>query len=262
MRKIRLNGLGEEIRRDFARPYRLPRNLFLAALGTFGGIAIGILIHTFKRGLPYIAADVFIWTLATYNASQLGSDSLRVLAKARNTDRIKELFIVKNISLLMIAIPIDITLIIIACLILNDWSKLAESIILALSAVVICLGLGNLVSVLWVYSPIPFFRMLKDRVLILEYIIFISIAYLAASMAILLASIPGELILKYGNIHSFSGRLVGALIMLGWAFILWIIFLYWADSLSRKYRNLFVGRLSGERINIKNNKIKKILKVD
>lgn len=261
MNKINLTPLKHELSQELSKPWRLPRNLLFAALGTFAGLAVGVLIHGLKRGLPYIAADVFIWTLATYNAAQLGSDSLRVLNHTKKSNRIKELFIVKNITLLSIAVPIDIILIVIACTILGDWSKLGESVIYAISAVIICLGLGNLVSVIWVYNPISYLKLMKDRVLIFEYIIFISIAYIAATVAILLAAIPGELLIKNINIHSLSGKIIGTIIMLAWALLLWFIFLFWADNLSRKFNKQFIGRLNGERIKIKNSKLRKILKV-
>ena len=261
MRRINREPLKYELRQSIVKPWRLPRNMVLAAMGTFAGIGVGIIIHSFHRGLPYIAADVFVWTLATYNASQLGSDSDRVLEYSKNKDGIKELLLIKNLTLLIIALPIDTILVIIACSILGDWSKFWESILLATSSVIICLGLGNLVSVLWVYRPVSFLKMRKDRLLMFEYAIFIAISYVAATLAIALAMIPGEIILKTVKIHTLHGAIIGISIMIGWAIVLWILALIFADRLSNKYHDFFINRLNGNKLAIKNPRMKKILKV-
>lgn len=253
--------LSNEIQQNLKKPWRLPRNLLFAALGTFAGIAVGILIHTFHRGLPYIAADIFIWSLATYNASQLGTDSKKVISHAKTSENLKQIFIAKNLTLLILAFPINLLLITIACAILGDWSKFGESIVLAISAVIICLGFGNIVSVVWVYKPISYLKMRHSRLQIFEYGIFIGIAYISATLALVLASVPGELILKNIKIHTLIGGIIGVGIMIFWAILLWIISLNYADSLTRKYKNHFYNRLNGNTVNIKNKKLKKILKV-
>ena len=150
MNKLNYSLLKEELSHNLSRPFRLPLNLAIAAIGTLGFIFIGMLINTFHRGLPYISANIFIWSLATYNASQLGSDSVNVLAYLKSRSSIRQLFLIKNISLLVLALPVDILLISLACTLLHDWSIFVQSIVVGLSAVIICLGMGNIVSALWV----------------------------------------------------------------------------------------------------------------
>lgn len=228
---------------------------------TFAGIGVGILIHTFHRGLPYIAADLFIWTLATYNVSQLGADAGRTRKHTAKKRSLKKLFFIKNLSLFMLALPIDLTLIIIACAVLNDWSKFWLAIVLAITAVIIGLGLGNIASVAWVYKPSSLWNMRRDRLRIFEYIIFITVAYLSATLSLLLATLPAWLLLIVIGIHSVIGVLVGLFILAVWAVGLWYLAAIFAESLSIRYRTFFIQRLDGNPLNIKNKRLKKILKI-
>lgn len=253
--------LKEEMSEALSKPWRLPRNLALAALATLAGISIGILIHTFHRGLPYIGADLFVWTLATYNACQLGSDSENVLKHTTTRQSLKAVFIYKNLSLLALALPIDMILITIACALLGDWSKFWYSVLLGLTAVIIALGFGNIVSVAWVYKPVSLWQYRHDRLKVFEYLIFLAISYISASAAIILAGAMGELLLKIINVHSFYQVIIGVAIMLFWAFVWWTIALNKADSLIKNHKNYFVGRLNGEPLKIKNKRAKKILKL-
>jgi hypothetical protein len=253
-------SIKSEAKHNLSRPWRLPKNLFIAAICTFAGIGIGIIIHTFHRGLPYIAADLFIWTLATYNVSQLGSDSSSTIQHITKNRSLRELFFVKNTSLFILALPIDLALIIIACAILNDWSKFWLAITLAISAVIIGLGLGNVASVAFVYKPTSLWGMRKDRLKIFEYLIFVSVAYVSATTALLLATIPGWLLLKIIGIHSLIGIIIGLLIVAVWSVGLWLISANLADKLGQRYRDFFISRLNGKPINIKNKRLKRILK--
>ncbi len=261
MPEINRQLLSLELKQGLSKPFRLPINLTLAAIGTLACIFLGIFFNTFHRGLPYIAANVFIWTLATYNASQLGSDSTNVLAYLKTKSSIKQLFLVKNLVLLVLSFPIDIILIIIACNILGDWSNFPEAIVLGLSAVIICLGLGNIVSTLWVYTPKSLIKIRHDRLQIYEYSVFITLAYISATFSLLIAYVPALIIIHYLNYRVLPGSLLSIGIMFAWAIIIWLSTLKISINISEKNKNQFIGRLSGNPIIIRNKKLKKILRV-
>lgn len=253
--------LKREMKKALSRPWRLPFNLMLSGVVTLMGVAISILLHRFHKGLPYVAAELFVWTLASYNASQLGSDSDKVLEHSAKNTTLKELFIVKNTALLLLAVPIDLILIVVACSIANDWSRFGLSIILAFTAVIIGLGLGNIVSVLWVYKPVSLWKIRHDRLRLFELLIFGTISYISATAALLLATIPAALLLKIFNVNSIIDVLIGSTILISWAIMWWAITLSWADGLARRYEGYFINRLKGETLHIKNVRLKKILKV-
>ena len=253
--------LKEELNKSLKKPFRLPINLAIAAAGTLASIFIGILINTFHRGLPYIAANVFIWTLATYNASQLGSDSNKVLAYLDKQSSIKQLFLVKNVSLLILAIPIDIVLVIVACVILHDWSSFPQAIVLGLSAVIICLGFGNIVSTLWAYNPVSILKIRHDRVQMFEYSVFITLAYVSATFSLLIAAIPAGVIAHNINVHAFPGTLIGFIIIACWTGIIWGLTLKISVNITKKYYTRLSMRLSGKPVEINSPRLKKILKV-
>lgn len=254
-------SLRNEVIRNLSRPWRLPKNLFVAATCTFAGISVGIFIHTFHRGLPYIAADLFIWTLATYNVSQLGGDSVNALRHTSEKKSLKKLFFVKNVSLFIIALPIDLALIIIACSILGDWSKFWLAIVLAITAVIIGLGIGNFASVAWVYKPTSLWGMRKDRLMIFEYLIFITVAYISATAALILAFFPAWLLLKVIGVHSVPVIILGLIILAAWSISLWLLFANWANKLTVRYSGFVIDRLKGKPLSIRNKRLKKILKV-
>ena len=261
MSNPKLTMLKNEMKKAFSRPWRLPFNMFLAGVITLLGVGIGILTHRFHKGLPYVAAELFVWTLASYNASQLGSDSDKVLEHSAKSTTLKELFIVKNAALLLLAIPIDLFLIVLACSLANDWSRFGLAIILAFAAVIIGLGLGNIVSVVYVYKPVSLWKIRKDRLRLFELTVFGIVSYISATAALLLATIPAALLLKILNVSSIIEVMVGSCILVSWAMLWWVISLGWADKLARRYHGYFVGRLRGETLHIKNNRLKKLLKV-
>ena len=253
--------LKEELSQNLSKPFRLPLNLAIAATGTLGFIFIGIFINTFHRGLPYIAANIFIWTLATYNASQLGSDSDNVLAYLKNQLSIRQLLLIKNLSLLILALPIDFLLIVLACSVLHDWSIFVQSIVVGLSAVIICLGLGNIVSTLWVYKPVSILKIRHDRLQIFEYSVFMVLAYAGATFSLLIAAIPAVIIVHTINYHTFPGSLIGLMIMTAWTATVWLITLKISVIITEKYNDKFIGRLKGKPVTINSLRLKKILAI-
>ncbi len=261
MNKLNHSLLKEEFSRSLSRPFRLPLNLALAAIGTLGFIFIGMLINTFHRGLPYISANIFIWSLATYNASQLGSDSVNVLAYLKSRSSIRQLFLIKNISLLVLALPIDILLISLACTLLHDWSIFVQSIVVGLSAVIICLGIGNIVSTLWVYKPVSILKIRHDRVQMFEYSVFITLAYVSATFSLLIAAIPAGVIAHNINVHAFPGTLIGFIIIACWTGIIWGLTLKISVNITKKYYTRLSMRLSGKPVEINSPRLKKLLKV-
>ncbi|MEI7682681.1 MAG: hypothetical protein WCJ24_00025 [Candidatus Saccharibacteria bacterium] len=257
---FKVSLLNEELGRALARPWRLPLNLLLSAAGTLAGITIGVLIHTYHRGLPYAAANIFIWSLAFYNASQLGADADKVLKRAAKGRSLKSLFLYKNLALLIIAIPIDLALITFTCWVINDWNSYWFAILLAIIAVIISLGLGNIVSVVWVYKPASLWKMRHDRVRLVEYGIFLLISYLSATLALLLAFLPSNILLQVADTTSVIQVVSGIVILLSWAIFCWAIALGWANQLAFRYSDYFLGRLNGQTIKINNARLKKILK--
>ena len=253
--------LKKELSRGMSKPWKLPINLTIAALGTLAFIFAGIFVNSFHRGLPYISANIFIWTLATYNASQLGSDSSNVMSYLNKKKSLKEIFIIKNLSLLIIALPIDILLIVLACYVLNDWSSFGRSIFLGLAAVVICLGFGNIVSTLWVYKPKSFLKIRKDRLQLYDYGVFLALSYAGASLALLAAGIMGLILVSTLNLNNPFYAIIAGLIMVIWATSIWLLSLSISKKIVSKYSVNFYYRLKGESIIIKNAKLKRILKV-
>ena len=262
MNKLNYSLLKEELSRSLSRPFRLPLNLVIAAIGTLGFIFIGMLINTFHRGLPYISANIFIWSLATYNASQLGSDSVNVLAYLKSRSSSRQLFLIKNISLLVLALPIDILLISLACTLLHDWSIFVQSIVVGLSAVIICLGIGNIVSTLWVYKPVSIFKVRQNRLQVFEYSVFMIMAYGGATFSLLIAAIPATIIVHIIKYDTFPGSLIALLIMTAWTVAMWLITLMISINITEKYEDRFIGRLNGNQSIIKSPKLKKILNVN
>jgi hypothetical protein len=261
MNKLNVELLKEELSQSLSKPFRLPLNLAIAAIGTLAFIFAGIFINTFHRGLPYISANIFIWTLATFNASQLGSDSNNVLAYLKNKSSIRQLFLIKNISLLILALPIDILLIVLACSVLNDWSNFVQSIVVGLCAVLICLGLGNIVSTLWVYKPQSILKIRHNRLQIYEYSVFLTLAYSSATISLLIAAIPAEIIIHTINYRIFPGSIIALLIMLVWTVTIWLITLRISTNITKKYHDRFIGRLNGKPVIVNSPRLKKILKI-
>lgn len=255
-------SLKRELKKALSRPWWLPRNLFISAIGTLGWIIISIHFHLFHKGLPYAAAEVFIWTLASYNASQLGSDSETVLKYTKQKRSLKELFILKNSTLLIFSIPVDIILISLACWFLGDWSRFWLAIPLAIVAVIISLGLGNIVSVAWVYKRDSLWKIRRNRLKIADYVIFVTLSYIAATLGLYLAVIPGNLLLHVTNLHSFSSVIFGLFLIFVWAIICWVVSLRLAERLAARYHGHFIGRLSGELMQVNNARLKKLLKLN
>jgi hypothetical protein len=254
-----LKDIGTEIRHSFKWPLRLPRNMLIAALCTYAGIAISIALHRFRHGLPYIAAEVFVWMLASSTACQIGMNTFKIEQKIGKDKSIKRVLIIRNVSLFLVAAPIGFGLIILASYLLHDWSKFWPSIILALSAVIINLGLGNLASVIWVYRPKSLWSIRKDRIRLYEFTIFGITSYVAAILALVMASIPALLIQNLGG-HKLLGDIIKIAILFTWSVVIWIYCLMISDKFTKNNYEHIIDRLDGATINVKNKKLKKLLK--
>jgi hypothetical protein len=113
--------------------------------------------------IAYVGIAVVLYVLAgTVNTNQLAADSDRVLASLEGGDSVPRILAIKNLSLAVLLVPIALLVSLVVRVLVERWRLLSHRRCTT-SAVFLWLGLGNVISVLLPYRPIPWRARLKAR---------------------------------------------------------------------------------------------------
>lgn len=112
------------------------------------------------RGLVYAGAAIAAWVLAdTLTTNQLGPEGERVATALSAGVGIGRLLVLKNLSLAVVLLAITLPISLAATAWVGHLGQLPDALLVDLHVVLTWMALGNVVSVLLPYRPIP----LKER---------------------------------------------------------------------------------------------------
>lgn len=115
--------------------------------------------HFPDRGLSYIGASIAAWLLAdTLTTNQFGAQGEAVATALDGKVGIGRLLLVKNLGLATLLLMITLPVTVAATAWVGRWGQLHDAVLVDLHVVLVWLGLGNIVSVLLPYRPIPFHK--------------------------------------------------------------------------------------------------------
>lgn len=115
--------------------------------------------HFPDRGLSYIGASIAAWLLAdTLTTNQFGAQGEAVATALDGKVGIGRLLLVKNLGLATLLLMITLPVTVAATAWVGRWGQLHDAVLVDLHVVLVWLSLGNIVSVLLPYRPIPFHK--------------------------------------------------------------------------------------------------------
>lgn len=250
----------EEFKKALSFPWRLPRSLVRGALFTFLGFVVALYFRRFHDTLPYFGASLFVWSLAAINATLLTTYSPQVIDRLSKKESFIGSVLIKNTILFILIIPFNVVFILAACWLLNDFTKFGLALILAFAAVIISMGIGNIVPAIWAYKPQPWNRMLHSRMMLVDYIVFSLLTYLVATFALWLTIYPASILDQFFGTRHWLNLLTATIILIGWAILCWSISIQIAFKFFDKHSKYVIRRFKGEPPKITNKHLKKILR--
>ena len=107
-----------------------------------------------------VVAYVLASTLAT---NQLGADADRVINSVERGDRVPRILALKNVAVAVLLIPVALLVSVIVRVLVERWRLMPVTAAYDIAAVVLWLGIGNVLSVMLPYRPISLRARLKAR---------------------------------------------------------------------------------------------------
>ncbi|HEV7207289.1 MAG TPA: hypothetical protein VGN54_00970 [Mycobacteriales bacterium] len=185
--------------------------------------------HFPDHGLAYIGASLSAWVLADpITTNQFGGEGERVAAAITGEVGIGRILLVKNLGLGLLLLMITLPVSLVATAWVGQWRQLHDAVLIDLHVLLVWLGLGNIVSVLLPYRPIPFAERWRLRRTWLRWGSCLLIPY-ALYAVIGLLSIPVRAFAHGGRLHHPAQY---ALLSLAWGIGYWLVATLAARSLA------------------------------
>lgn len=192
------------------------------------------------RGLVYIGAAIAAWCLAdTLTTNQIGPEGQRASAALDGGVGIGRILLLKNLSLLVVLLMITLPISIAATAWAGQWSQLQDGVLVDLHVVLTWIALGNVVSVLLPYRPIPLKQRWRLRRSWSRWLVAIGMPY-PLYLIVGWSAVPVQ-ILARGRRNLHPERY--ALFSLTWGIGYWVVATLVATHLGEWQRGRLVQRL-------------------
>jgi hypothetical protein len=194
--------------------------------------------------IAYVGIAVVLYVLAdTVNTNQLGADSDRVLASLERSDSVRRILTIKNLSLAVLLVPLALLVSIVVRVLVGRWRLVTHTAMYDIGAVFLWLGLGNVVSVLLPYRPIPLRARLKARRTwkrwavrqAVPYVLY----YLGPTLLVMLPFVAASYFRAFGPLRGVAYPLL----FLANGLAVWILGLWFASVYSDRHLPRFLTEL-------------------
>jgi hypothetical protein len=192
-----------------------------------------------------VVAYVLASTLAT---NQLGADADRVINSVERGDRVPRILALKNVALAVLLIPVALLVSLIVRLLVERWRLMPVTAAYDVGAVVLWLGIGNVLSVMLPYRPISLRARLKARKSWKRWALRQAMPYALYYLGQPVLIFPAGLAHKFEvfgkpRFLDYPDLLYYPLITLGNALVVWLLGLWLATAWTNRHRQRFEAEL-------------------
>jgi hypothetical protein len=218
-------------------------------LGMAFNLVVAMVVVGYQDYDPHVSGDikianigiaVVVYVLAgTLATNQLGADADRVINSLERGDRVSRILALKNVSVAVLLVPIALLVSVIVRILVERWRLLPNTAMYDVAAVLVWLGLGNVVSVMLPYRPISLRARLKARSTWVRWgvrqAVPYALYYLGAPLLVTFPTVVVHVLEVFGRRDSpYYAVLALANSVVGWLVGLWLASV-WADRHRRRF---------------------------
>lgn len=185
--------------------------------------------------LPIAAATILLWTLADASISnQLVFDKNQATKSLKTHGSLKHYFLVKNVSIVIISIPLTLIYGLVLVAIVGSWNELIYGMLAASMLVWGWLGICNAVSVILPFEIVGIKTYAKNHNMWLPYGILYGLPWVLLPAYALVMGLPFVLLGWTRADAEINHRLVSIITIFALSVAIWLIGLLVANKYSKK----------------------------
>jgi len=229
----------------FKKPHTQLNSILVNAVISLGFFVFSLVLGTTNpKVLPFAAAVVLLWTIADASiTNQFMYDKKRSKDLLKNSDSLYRPLIIRNVTVVILTIPLCIIFGLLMVAILGKWSELIYGLALALSLVWGWLGISNFLSVYFPFEQLNTKQVIKRDDGWKRYVILYVMPWLILPVYVLIIILFLKLVhVITGNLAS-SHIILSSLVVLGISLVIWVVGLLLANKSSERKNKLLVNYL-------------------
>ena len=232
------------VRKELAWLIRPPRQQ-LNSISVNGFVSLGFFVGSLALGtnnphvLPIAATVILLWTLADASlTNQFMYDKRRTAAQVNSKIKLKQVLIVRNVTIAILCIPLSILFGLLMVAIVGKWSELIFGLIMSLALVWGWLGICNVMSVYWPFEHMETKLVIKRQPGWLKFVILYCLPWVILPCYALLILLPLKLADLIADKPHISKSAITVVIVLIISIIIWQIGLSLAEKHAEELRRV------------------------
>ncbi len=233
-----------DVKQELAWLMRPPRQQ-LNSIITNGFVSLVFFVGSLMLGtnnpnvLPIAATVVLLWTLADASlTNQFMYDKKRSAEQVKTKQKLKQVLIVRNITIVIVCIPLSLIFGLLMVAIVGKWSELIFGLIASLALVWGWLGICNVMSVYWPFNHMETKLVLKRQPGWIKFIILYCLPWIILPCYALLILLPLKLFDLIADKPHISKSAMTVAIVLIISIIIWLIGLNIAEKHASELRRV------------------------
>lgn len=213
-----------EIHRLFTKPHPQLDNLVINAIVSLAFFLGSMVIGTVNdKLLPFAATVILLWTLADASlTNQFMFDTSRT-KQLKTAEDVRHALLVRNLTVIILTIPLCIVFGIIMAVIIGKWSELLYGLLMALALVWGWLGVSNIMSTHFPFDNLEFKQVLKREKGWFSFSLLYSLPWLLMPAYALAVLAPLRLLGILSDSPKYSQLFLAAIIILAISITIWLI---------------------------------------
>jgi hypothetical protein len=200
---------------------------------------VSYLLGTYNSKLiPIAAATILLWALADSSlTNQLLYNKSQNLAEIKKYGTLKRLLLVKNLSIVVISIPLTIVFGLILVIVTGSWNEIIYGVVMALVLIWGWLGISNALSVYLPFELMSLKQYLKNKNNWLRYGILYCMPWVILPIYALIMLTPFYLLGWTKADAARDHRIIAMSILIILSILIWLAGLNLAQKYSNKPNN-------------------------
>lgn len=229
--RILIHDVATEVRSYFKPPHTMLNSLFINSLISLAFFLGSYWLGTYNEAfLPIAAATILLWTLAdTSVCNQFLFDKAGALRSIQRTGSLRDYLLVKNMSVVVLTLPMSILYGLLLVVIIGKWNELLYGVVASFTLVWGWLGISNALSAHLPYEIMDLKSYMKQRQSWIRYGFVYVLPWMLLPVYAVIMALPFILLGWTTAEASLNHRIVSLSILFALSLTIWWIGLRVAD---------------------------------
>ncbi len=247
------DSIVSEVFHELKNIFAPPRD-FLNILVINGAISFVFFFVSYRRGtfdpklLPIAAATIMLWTLADASiTNHLLYYKPKTVALYKQQVNLKRFLLVKNLTMVIVSIPMTVVFGLLLVAITNKWSEMIYGTIVAIALIWGWLGISNALSTRLPFEMLKLNKYLKNRRVWLRYGILYGLPWILLPIYAVIISLPFILLGWTKATTGNQEKFLSWLLLLSFSVCIWLMSFRIANKAIKRPDSKLVRMISPKR---------------